>query len=126
MLEQDEMGVYNVTSDNGTYTLGDVIDVAAQVTDADARPVWVPDNFLTEQGVQPWMELPLWLPTAMLGMSRVSAKKAFDQGLSLMSLEETIRSTLEWYRQQPEQDWPAGLDADKEKAALEAWWRTLR
>lgn len=126
MLEQDEMGVYNVTSDNGTYNLGSVINVAAKVTGADVRPVWVPDDFLTEQAIAPWMELPLWLPKKMLGMSRVSAKKAYAAGLSLMPLEETIRSTLEWYRQQPAQEWPAGLAAEKEKNALDAWWDTLR
>jgi len=126
MLEQDKMGVYNVTSDNGVYDLGTVIDVAAKVTGADVRPVWVPDSFLTEQAIQPWMELPLWLPSEVLGMSRVSAKKAYAAGLSLMSLEEMIRSTLDWYQQQPEQEWPAGLAEDKEKTVLDAWWASLR
>jgi hypothetical protein len=42
-------------------------------------------------------------------MSLVSATRAFDSGLTLMSLEEAIRSTLKWFKAAPKQDWPAGL-----------------
>lgn len=121
MLETDQMGVFNVTSDKGTYTLGEVIDATLALTGSNAEPVWVPGEFLLDQNVGPWMELPLWLPDAALNMSRVSAAKAVESGLSLMPLVDIIDSTLQWYRQEPPREWPAGMSAARERELLDAW-----
>ncbi len=121
MLEDDKMGVYNVQSDNGAYTISDVIDATLKATGVDAEPVYMSSAFLTEHEVGPWMELPLWLPDDMVGMSRTSAKKAINAGLTFMPLEDVVRSTLDWFNSEPEQDWPAGLPAEKEAALLDAW-----
>jgi len=126
MLQTDQMGIFNVTSDNGTYTLGDVIAAGCRVTGAEVNPIWVPTGFLLEQKVAPWMELPLWLPDDMLDMSRVNAGKAYAAGLTLQPLDDTIRSTLDWYQQEPERDWPAGLAAEREQAVLTAWRNQTR
>ena len=123
MLETDQMGVFNVTSDNGTYTLGDIIDTTRTLTGSTAEPVWVPSEFLLAENVGPWMELPLWLPDAALNMSRVSAAKAVASGLSLMPLKDIIDSTLQWYRQEPPREWPAGISAARECELLDAWAR---
>ncbi len=121
ILESDRMGVYNVTSDNGTYTLGEVINTAKRLTGSDAQPVWVSSEFLSAQKVQPWMGLPLWLPKALLNMSKVSARKAVDAGMTLMPLEDIVQSTIDWFRDEPEREWPAGMSEDQEQRLLEAW-----
>jgi 2'-hydroxyisoflavone reductase len=118
MLETDQMGTFNVTSDNGTYTMGDLVTAAETVTGADIRPVYASSEFLLENKVAPWMELPLWLPDDYINMSRTSASKAVAAGLELIPLTEVIRSTLEWYNSIPEQDWPAGLAPEKEQQLL--------
>ena len=123
MLETDQMGVFNVTSDNGTYTLGDIIDTTRALTGSTAEPIWVPAEFLLAQNVGPWMELPLWLPDAALNMSRVSAAKAIESGLSLLPLKDIIDSTLQWYRQEPPRQWPAGMSVSRERELLDAWAR---
>jgi hypothetical protein len=69
------------------------------------------------------MELPLWLPEAAQNMSRVSAAKAVASGLSLMPLKDIIESTLQWYRQEPPRQWPAGISAGRERELLDAWAR---
>ncbi len=121
MLGAGKTGTFNVTSDSGTYTLGDVIDATIEVTGSDANPIWVPSDFLLDKEIAPWMGLPLWLPEKMLNMSRVSASKAKASGLQLMPLPEVIRDTLGWYDQQPERDWPAGISAERESEILRAW-----
>lgn len=121
MLASGQIGTYNVTSDNGTYTLGDVIDATTNVTGAVTNPIYVPSGFLFENKVAPWMEMPLWLPEGHTAMSQVSARKAVRAGLTLMPLTEVVRSTLAWYDMEPERDWPAGLAPDREAALLRAW-----
>ncbi len=118
MLELDQMGVFNVTSDNGTYTMQDVIEATRNVTSANINPIHVSSEFLLEHEVSPWMELPLWLPESHVNMSRVSSQKAVGAGLTLMPLEEIVASTLEWFKQEPKRDWPAGLDPKKEQDLL--------
>lgn len=118
MLEQDQMGIYNVTSHNGIYTLQDVIEATAKVSGTTVQPVYVTSEFLLENEVGPWMEFPLWLPDSHINMSRVSSEKACAAGLKLMPLEEVVSSTLAWYEAIPEQDWPAGLDPEKEQSLI--------
>ncbi len=121
MLELGQRGIYNVTSDNGAFTLGDVFDAARKVTGVGAQPVYVPSNFLEAQGVKPWMGLPLWLPESSIGMSRISSARAVATGMTLSPLEDTIAATLAWYNREPEREWPAGLHAEEEQRVLKAW-----
>lgn len=118
MLESDQMGTFNVTSDHGTYTFADLINARAEVTGASINPIYASEAILTQNNVSPWMELPLWLPESFANMSRVSAKKAVASGLELAPLTEVVSSTLEWFTAEPERDWPAGLDPAKEQALL--------
>jgi 2'-hydroxyisoflavone reductase len=74
-----------------------------------------------EKEVSPWMELPLWLPDESLNMSRLSTRKAVEYGLKLMPLKDIIQTTLDWYRDEPEHDWPAGLPVEQELAVILAW-----
>jgi len=85
--------------------------------------VWVDPAFLAEQGVEEWMELPLWLASpeysAMLSVDPAPARAA---GLETRPLEETARDTLAWVRSgEAPADPPAGLDREKERAVLDAW-----
>ncbi len=126
MLDIDQMGAFNVSSDNGSYTLGDVIQATRELTGSQAEPVWLPDEFLLDADVGPWMELPLWLPGDAVNMNRVSCTKALESGLQFMPLSRIIESTLAWHQRQPEQTWPAGLSAEREAQLLTAWQNRLK
>jgi hypothetical protein len=54
-------------------------------------------------------------------MSRISARKAVESGLKLMPLKDIIQTTLDWFRDEPERDWPAGLRVDQERELIFAW-----
>ncbi len=80
------------------------------------------DAFLAEQGVTPWMELPLWLPGE--NRSLYANKRAKAQGLSFRPLAETIRATLAWHLAERGEDYTwqgAGLASEKEARVLAAW-----
>jgi hypothetical protein len=52
--------------------------------------------------VQPWTELPLWLPgSEHAGMARADISRALAAGLTFRPLEETIADTLAWDRTVP-------------------------
>jgi len=83
---------------------------------------WVDEAFLLEQGVQPWVELPLWLPSADSGLMAVSVRKALDAGLTLRPLDETVRDTLAWLATRPaDHTWRAGLTRTREAELLHTW-----
>ena len=119
MLETDQMGEFNVISDQGTYTMGDIVNAAIKASGSNAIPVYASSEFLLEQKVGPWMEFPLWLPESHINMSLFNAGKAIASGMTLMPLEEIVSSTLEWFQGEPQRDWPAGLDETRERELLE-------
>ena len=124
MAEGGPSGTYHATSPAGMMTMGDVVETSREVAGSDASFTWVPDEFLLEQEVGPWMELPLWIPDApeMRGFYATSVQRAIDAGLRFRPLRDTIRATLDWDRTRPEDtERKAGLDRDKETRVLDAW-----
>ncbi|HTR33152.1 MAG TPA: NAD-dependent epimerase/dehydratase family protein [Gaiellaceae bacterium] len=85
--------------------------------------VWVDPAFLAEQGVEEWMELPLWLASPeYAGMLSVDPAPALAAGLEPRPLEETAQDTLAWVRSgEAPADPPAGLAPEKERAVLDSW-----
>ena len=61
-VEAQAGGIHNVVPDEPDTTMGQLIDNCVQATGSDATPVWMDEGFLCSQGVQPWAELPLWIP----------------------------------------------------------------
>jgi 2'-hydroxyisoflavone reductase len=116
---------------SGTFNAsGDPIPMAAALEACGiSDPVWVDEAFLLEQGVGPWMELPLWVGSAESAFLQMSVAKAVDAGLSFRPLEQTAGDTLAWAREVGAElvtEAPygsAGLDPAREAELLEAWRR---
>jgi 2'-hydroxyisoflavone reductase len=124
MAEARKAGVYNATGPDHTLTMGRLLDECRQVSANDARPVWVEGQFLLDQGVTPWTELPLWVADTpeYAGFSSVDCRKAFADGLTFRPIAETIRATLDWDATRPA-DAPRrnGLREEREAELLAAW-----
>jgi 2'-hydroxyisoflavone reductase len=61
-----------------------------------ARPVWAPDDWLLAHGVEPFADLPLWLPEGELpGFFTVDPGKAVRAGLAFRPLAETAAGALD-------------------------------
>jgi nucleoside-diphosphate-sugar epimerase len=114
-------GTYNAIGQ--VTTREHVIEACRRVAGTDAELVWVDPDFLNEQGVEEWMELPLWLyDEAYRGMLSADPARAVAAGLRMRPLDETVRDTLEWARSaDAPSESPAGLDRDKEQTVLHAW-----
>ena len=62
---------------------------------SDAELRWIPEDELEEAGVEPWMELPLWLPARHLGTWDVGTDKAQAAGLQHATGRRDRRRHLE-------------------------------
>jgi len=116
-------GVYNTT---GTPTsLGEIISTVQTAVGGGGSPVYMDADFLTAQDVQPWMGLPLWIPSGDADyryMHGVNVQKAVRDGLTFRPLADTVAATLAWVNSRPsDYVFKAGLSAEKEQAVFSAW-----
>jgi 2'-hydroxyisoflavone reductase len=125
MVEAGQSGVYNATGPDYALTIGRLLDVSRDLSGSDARVSWVAEDFLAEQGVGPWIELPLWIPESdpdAAGFSDVDCRKAIAAGLTFRDLTATIGDTLDWDAARPtDREWRAGLKREREAELLRAW-----
>ena len=124
-IEEKKIGTYNVTGPKETLSFKDFVEVCKEATQSDAEFVWVEDEFLLEQNIGFWVELPLYIPAKenMQGFLTVNIDKALSNGLLFRPLSETVLDTLNWdnTRQIKQEDRKAGLDPLKEKSVLKKW-----
>jgi 2'-hydroxyisoflavone reductase len=100
------------------YSWQELLDTCIRVAGTDARVTWVAPEFLVEQEVGEWMELPLWIVDPALAYAdRVDVRRALDAGLVFRPLEQTVRGALEL----AETTDAAGLTPDREAELLAAW-----
>jgi 2'-hydroxyisoflavone reductase len=115
MCEQRTPGVFNAVC---RLTWGELLDGCLCATGSDTRLVWIPSEWLLEQGVGEWMELPLWLATPeYVGAHRIDNSRAVTAGLTFRSPEETARATLEEAATTDD----AGMAPAREAELLAAW-----
>ena len=107
LMGRDATGIFNVCGSPASF--GELIAACRQGTGSDATPTWVSERLLLAAGVEPFDELPLWLPDepdnrAFYSFSNARARAA---GLELRPLAETARDTWEWLRAVRAGDLPA-------------------
>ncbi len=126
-MEQGTRGTFNVVGPHPRQPLAmrGYLETCRQVGGADARFVWASAEFLTSQQIGAWMDMPCWVPTdgEYAGFGTRNIDRAVAAGLTLRPLADTVRDTLTWYDDLPEEDRAritarAGLSAEREQAAL--------
>lgn len=87
----------------------------------------IPDQFLLDQGIKPFVDLPFWIPESAedyRGFFAINNAKALKAGLTLRSLAETIRDTalsLDLMQTCEGRGKQVGLDSERERTVKEAW-----
>jgi 2'-hydroxyisoflavone reductase len=121
LIEKHASGIYNATGPDYQLTLGEVLRACNRVSGSDASFQWASVDFLTQNKVGEWIDMPVWVPDneENAGFSTVDVSKAMDAGLTFRPLEETIRDTIAWAETRPaDHEWRAGLNPDKERTLL--------
>lgn len=95
-------GTFNATGPAEPLTFGELLERARSAIGSDAELRWVDDERVLAAGVQPWTELPLWLPDpSYAGMARADISRSVEAGLAFRPTAETIVDTLAWDRTVP-------------------------
>jgi 2'-hydroxyisoflavone reductase len=128
MVAANRTGTYNAVGPEYPLTLQEVLDTSRRVSGSDARITWVRAEYLLDQGVEPWTDLPLWLHgEEYAGMDSVDISKAVAAGLTFRSLEQTIGDTLGWDDTRSEDlERRAGIPREREAELLEAWHKSAK
>jgi 2'-hydroxyisoflavone reductase len=119
LIEQKTGGVFNATGPE--LTIGALLDSCKQVSGSDANFRWASREFLEQNKVEPWSDLPTWVPDVgeSAGFARVSVARAIRAGLTFRPLAETVRDTLAWAATLPaDHVWKAGLNPEREAELL--------
>jgi 2'-hydroxyisoflavone reductase len=129
LAERGVAGAFNGTAPAGQTKMRDVLEAAVEATGSGARLRWVADHVLEAHGVEPWTELPLWIPEASgAGTWAVGTERAEAAGLRCRPIAETVADTSAWLRAGGEGElspWraehrPRGLSAERERQLLSA------
>jgi 2'-hydroxyisoflavone reductase len=126
LIEDGTRGVFNATGPNSTLTMGQTLDACKQVSGSDASFTWADADFLEKQGVQPWSDMPAWVPNKgeTAGFAKVSIARALKAGLTFRPVADTARGTLEWFKSLPETrraKLRSGISPEREAKVLAAW-----
>ena len=117
-------GAVNVLSRPGHTTMAEVLDLCREVTDSTATFTWVDADFLLEHKVEPWTELPIWVPPVgdMANFYTCDSSLALRSGLTCRSARETVEDTWSWLRDNP--DWAPVVE--RQSLGASAWTRSAR
>ena len=125
VIERDDGGTYNVTGPRATVTIGDVLNECVRESTSQTQFTWIDAAFLKEHDVQPWMDVPLWVPqdTPERSIVQADVARATERGLRIRPVGQTVRDTLAWARiaGKHRENLTAGLTPQREADLLERW-----
>lgn len=106
------------------HSRGELMSACRDVTASVATFTYVDSSWLAGQGVEPWTEVPLWVPDAP-GLFAHDPAAASIAGLRCRPLGRTVADTWGWQSAVPggwrSTDRTPGLAAEREAEVLRAW-----
>ncbi|MGC4793952.1 reductase [Micromonospora saelicesensis] len=94
-------GTFNAVGRPAQTTMGELLDACVAATGADARLRWTDPASILAAGVQPWSDLPIWLPRGhpYRGLLEQDVTRAQAAGLTCRPVAETVGDTWRWLRE---------------------------
>jgi 2'-hydroxyisoflavone reductase len=124
--EKRLFGTFNACGPDKPMGVGEMLARTDKALGAGARFTWVDAKFLADQKVEPWSDMPVWVPPdgEDAGVSRMSNERAVANGLAFRPIEQTAKDTLSYWLAQPEDRKKkprAGISRPREAEVLAAW-----
>lgn len=120
-------GPYNLVSPPGYTTMEQLLETCIAVTGSNTELRWTDPETIHAAGIEPWTDLPIWLPPGEFHefMHQASVSKAIGAGLTLRPVSETVADTWAWLESiggvpphRPDRP-PVGLSPEAEARLLE-------
>ncbi|WP_057760706.1 SDR family oxidoreductase [Cytobacillus praedii] len=130
MAEKRKAGTFNVTGPKNLLTIEELLNTCKAVTNSNAKFVWAEEAFLLKHKVQPWTEMPLWIPECSplegqakpwKGTFSINIDKAVHAGLAFRPLVDTIYDIYQWEKVRDSSERKAGISLTKEQELLELY-----
>jgi nucleoside-diphosphate-sugar epimerase len=128
-VERGLSGPYNLISPQGHATIGALLEACAAVTGGGAELRWTDPEVILEAGVEPWTQLPVWVPPGSDmhdALHGADVSRAVAAGLRCRPVERTVADTWDWLRslggvapQRPDRPLK-GVDPETEEKVLAA------
>jgi 2'-hydroxyisoflavone reductase len=97
-----------------------MLEQCRAASSSDLTMTWVDEQFLLEQNVKPFSDLPFWLPKTHKGFFEIDCRRGISSGLAFRPLVETARDTLAWDGSSQGNN-QVGLDSKRELELLACW-----
>src|SRR2546430_9459554 len=123
MVENSGTGIYNATGPAKPLGVGGMLDGIKEAEKSNATFTWVNEDFLTQQKVESWSDMPVWAGKES-GIARTNISRALSKGLTFRPLADTARDTLAWFKSLPQDRQSklrAGLTSEREAEVLATW-----
>ncbi|MFI6943137.1 NAD-dependent epimerase/dehydratase family protein [Streptomyces sp. NPDC050418] len=98
-IEGGLSGPYNMMSPSGHSTMGGLLEALVDVIGSDAELRWTEPQVILDAGIEPWTELPVWVPpgTDMHdALHGADVGRAVATGLRCRPVRETVADTWAW------------------------------
>ncbi|MCY1054235.1 NAD-dependent epimerase/dehydratase family protein [Nannocystis sp. SCPEA4] len=123
-IEGGHVGIYNATG--APLPMGDLLNGSKAALASNAEFTWVDRQFLADNKVEPWSDLPVWIPPdpGFEGAATFRIDRATAIGLKFRPLAETVTETVAWWNTLPEARRAkprAGITRARETELLAAW-----
>ena len=122
LAENGVSGTFNGTGPEARLSMAEMVYGIRAVFSTPVKFTWIDADFLAERGVNPWAQMPVWIPGDPQSYVRID--RALANGLTYRPLADTARDTLAWYEQRPADErarMRAGLTPEKEAEVLAQW-----
>jgi 2'-hydroxyisoflavone reductase len=127
LLETDTRGTFNACAPSNSSTVGEMIEACIEGTHSAAKPTWLPWDFLEQNEISAWLDLPLCLPPGHeIGEIRtVDSSLAYRAGLKIRPLAQTVRDTWTWLQDdlktRPKPELRTGMNPEKAGRVVGEW-----
>jgi len=126
LVEQGTVGIYNALGPRTPRSFAELLHGIKAATTSECTFTWVDTDFLLQNQVRPYQEMPVWQPArnGKEGFARFDVSREVALGLTFRPLAVTTRDTLDFYHSQPserQEKLRAGITAEREAEVLARW-----
>jgi 2'-hydroxyisoflavone reductase len=130
LCEQRTYGTYMAVGPENGRSMAEMLYGIAAIVNTPLTWTWVPLEFLTQQRIRAYSDMPVWRPPTpgYEGFARFDLSREVAAGLTFRTLADTAQATLDFHHSRPAErkaTLRAGINAAREAEVLSAW-RELR